>query len=328
MSEARSSLPMVSILIPVYNRESLIAESLQSALNQTFTDIEIIVVDNASSDGTWKICQSFAAKDDRIRLFRNDTNIGPVRNWLRCISEARGEFGKILFSDDLMFPEFLEHTIPYLQDKEVAFVSTAAIIGESPDRGIVSYMPPNEVPRLSVNKYIDLLIKMRTPYSPGAGLFRMRDIREHLLISIPTKKYYDFSKNGAGPDVMLYALTSLKYKFVVMLPANDVFFRAHPGSITICNNNDEVVDGYHAALAWFFKTKLNGNQWARHIARSWFFDLMNTGRWKSLRGYCIAYEGDGKLIEIIQISWYVMFELVEYAFQKMNRALRGCKITA
>ena len=80
--------PKVSILIPVFNRKSYISDCIQSALDQTISSIEIIIVDNASNDGTWEICQEYANRDQRIRIFRNDTNIGPVRNWKKCLDPA------------------------------------------------------------------------------------------------------------------------------------------------------------------------------------------------------------------------------------------------
>ena len=124
--------PQVSILIPVFNREKLIAECIQSALHQTFTDFEIVVVDNQSSDGTWEVCTKFAELDNRVRIFRNDVNVGPVLNWQRCINEARGVFGKILFSDDLMVEEYLEKTLPFMMNDEVGFVISAVSLGENP----------------------------------------------------------------------------------------------------------------------------------------------------------------------------------------------------
>ena len=85
MADLQTFSPRVSILIPVYNREALIGECIQSALFQTFTDFEVIIVDNASTDNTWGICQRFAEQDKRVRVFRNEKNIGPVRNWRRCV---------------------------------------------------------------------------------------------------------------------------------------------------------------------------------------------------------------------------------------------------
>lgn len=119
----------VSILIPVYNREKLIAETIESALAQAYENFEIIIVDNASTDKTWEILEHYSNQDWRVKIFRNETNIGPVRNWMRCVDEATGFYGKILWSDDLIAPTFLEKTIPFLEtNKEVGFVYTGTEI--------------------------------------------------------------------------------------------------------------------------------------------------------------------------------------------------------
>lgn len=295
---------LVSILIPVYNRETILSQTIDSALSQTYSNIEVIVVDNCSTDGTWDVIQEYARKDNRIKAFRNDTNIGPVRNWLRCVSEAQGEYGKILFSDDLMFPLYLEHTLPYLEDAEIGFVSTAALIGETPDDGVVFYATPIESEQISSKRYFNLLIPnkyFQIPYSPGAAIFRMSDIRANLRISIPTKIPRDFTKNGAGPDVLLFALTALNYKAVVMISHAEVFFRAHQGSFTTLDSGNEVTEGYHAAIAWFCKNKLTKRHWARYVARSWLTDMKRTRTLISPSKYSCRHEGDGSAFETITI---------------------------
>ncbi|WP_333873899.1 glycosyltransferase family 2 protein [Methylobacter sp.] len=304
MTQIQAYIPKVSILIPVYNRKDYIAECIQSALNQTFMDFEVVVVDNDSEDGTWEICRQFAATDHRVRIFQNDTNIGPVRNWLVCVEKAQGEFGKILFSDDLMFPKFLEHTLPYLEDPEIGFVSTAALIGESPDNAVVFYAAPTELQKISSKRYFNLLIprkQSQIPYSPGAALFRMADIRANLRVEIPTKIPRDFSKNGAGPDVLLFTLTALSYKTVMMISQAEVFFRSHPGSFATLDTGNEVTEGYRAAIAWFCKTQLTERHWASYVARIWLADINKTRAVILPSKYLCRYEGTGFLSETISV---------------------------
>jgi len=294
--------PNVSILIPVYNRENFIAACIESALSQTFSNIEVIVVDNASTDRTWDVCKHYAAIDSRVRIFRNDENVGPVRNWLRCAAEARGAYGKMLFSDDLMFPHFLEKTLPYLEDADVAFVSTSALLGETPATGVVLYNNmPRGAQRVSSEQYFNFLIpnkRFQIPYSPGAAIFRMADIRANLRISIQTKNIHDFTKNGAGPDVLLFALTTLNYKNVVMLSQTEVFFRVHQGSFTILDSGNEVTQGYRIAIAWFCKNKLSKRHWARYVARAWLSDMKKTRSLISPNKYAASYEGEGTAGEV------------------------------
>jgi glycosyltransferase involved in cell wall biosynthesis len=69
------SIPKVSVLMPNYNCERYIAESIESILDQSFTDFEFIIIDDASTDGSWEIIQKYAVKDARIISIRNDENI-------------------------------------------------------------------------------------------------------------------------------------------------------------------------------------------------------------------------------------------------------------
>ncbi|OQW71743.1 MAG: glycosyl transferase family 2 [Proteobacteria bacterium ST_bin11] len=294
-------MPKISILIPVYNRKKFIADCIQSALNQTISDFEVVVVDNASDDGTWEVCQQFAEKDRRVRVFQNDTNIGPVKNWLVCVEKARGEYGKILFSDDLIFPQFLEHTIPFIENPEVGFVSTGVIIGASPENGSIYFSSFGDESFISSPQYFQLLLNASVPFSPGAAVFRMKDIRKNLQVSFPTRIPRDFTLNGAGPDVLLFALTAIAYKSVVMLPSVDAFFRSHPESISILNNDNEVENGYRAALAWFFAKKLSGKYWRKYAARSWLSKTLKTRKISSLVQHCVYYEGRGTIIEALMV---------------------------
>ena len=305
--------PTTSILIPVYNREKYIGESIESALHQTIADIEIVIVDNASTDSTWDICKHYSTIDSRVKIFRNDENLGPVRNWLRCISESKGEYGKILFSDDLMFPHFLEHTVPFLKDPDVAFVSTAVLFGKTEYEGVPHFCDfGDEI--FSCEQYFEKMIDENTPRSPGSALFRMSDIRANLRSSFPTKIQHDFSKNGAGPDVLLFALTALDYKNVALIPNVDALFRIHSDSFTISNSNDEVSQNYNAAIAWFCRTKLSNTLWARHIARVWLSAVRKKGSFISPYRLCAMYEGVGVNGELL----IILFQLYSLIFSGMK----------
>jgi glycosyltransferase involved in cell wall biosynthesis len=121
--------PLVSILIPVYNREHPVVETIESAIHQTYTNIEIIIVDNCSTDNTWSVLQDFSRKDDRIKIFQNPENVGPVRNWKRCIDESSGEYAKILFSDDLISKDFLEEAMNVFEDVAAFVISPIQLFG-------------------------------------------------------------------------------------------------------------------------------------------------------------------------------------------------------
>ena len=244
--------PLVTILIPVYNRESIIAETIQSALDQTYKNIEVVIVDNASTDNTWQIIQSFAEKDSRIRAFRNETNLGPVRNWLRCVDEATGEYGKILWSDDLIAHDFIEKTLP-LFNESVGFVYSGANIftGVNPLEAKSSYLLP-KTGHYSSSMYIKKAIFDKgMPVSPGCAIFRMSDIRKNLRLQVPNKVNSDFSMHAIGNDLLLFLLTANEYKYFGHVSEPLSFFRAHDGSISVLSSNGKLPLHYGLARAYF-----------------------------------------------------------------------------
>ncbi len=95
--------PKVSILIPTYNNAHFLDDSISSALNQTFKDFELIIVDNASTDNTKEVVEKYLA-DARVTYRCNETNIGLVGNLNRCLEYASGEYIKFLLADDKFHP--------------------------------------------------------------------------------------------------------------------------------------------------------------------------------------------------------------------------------
>ena len=104
--------PRVSVCIPAYNAERYIGEAVRSVLDQTFADFELIVRDDASTDATRERLAAFA--DPRLRVSANPVNLGAEGNWNAVVGEARGEFVKILCSDDLLRPDCLRRQVEAL----------------------------------------------------------------------------------------------------------------------------------------------------------------------------------------------------------------------
>lgn len=102
------SIPKVSIGMPVYNGEPFIREALDSLLSQTFADFELIISDNASTDGTDIICREYATKDSRIRYVRQEENRGATANFKFVLDESVGEYFMWAAADDKLQPFFIE----------------------------------------------------------------------------------------------------------------------------------------------------------------------------------------------------------------------------
>lgn len=107
--------PRVTVGIPVYNGAKYLGQAIESVLAQTFTDFELIICDNASTDATAAIALEYAARDARVRYTRNRENIGAQRNFNRVFELSTGEYFKWMAADDLIKPEFLKNCVAALE---------------------------------------------------------------------------------------------------------------------------------------------------------------------------------------------------------------------
>lgn len=106
--------PRVSLGMPLYNAERYLREAFDSLLDQDFEDFEIVVCDNASTDSTWDICEQYAARDSRIRLYRNTENRGAAYNYNWTVELARGSLFKWVAYDDVCAPRLLGRCVAAL----------------------------------------------------------------------------------------------------------------------------------------------------------------------------------------------------------------------
>jgi glycosyltransferase involved in cell wall biosynthesis len=109
---------LVSIGLPVYNGEKFVAEAIQCVLNQTYSNWELIICDNHSSDRTVAICRQFADQDSRIRLYQNARNMGASFNYNEVFRLSRGQYFKWIAHDDLFAGQFIERCVQELEKNE------------------------------------------------------------------------------------------------------------------------------------------------------------------------------------------------------------------
>jgi glycosyltransferase involved in cell wall biosynthesis len=149
--------PRVSIGLPVYNGERYLPAALDSILAQSFRDFELIICDNASTDGTEAICRRYAAQDGRIRYERHPRNLGAQYNLNRVVQLATGECFKWASHSDILTPDFLERCIAVLDRHPAAvlcFTRQMRIdaednhIGQEPDDMYFCAPTPHERLRL------------------------------------------------------------------------------------------------------------------------------------------------------------------------------------
>lgn len=260
---------LVSILIPVFQREKYIGNAIDSALSQTYSNIEVIVVDNASSDTTWDICNEYAKKDSRVKIFRNNFNLGPVGNWKKCIEYARGYYAKILWSDDVIEPEYIKKTLELMGD-DVGLVFTSVIVAPvftKEKRPFYQYGATGLYPTI---KFIDdLIFNRNVPVSPGCAIFRLHDLKCNLVLEIDSPTFSDFGEHGAGPDLLLYLMTASQYQYIGYVDEPLCFFREHNNSISLSMKSVDLMDRYQQARIWYVLKFLSNETLAKLVAKTW-----------------------------------------------------------
>ena len=114
----------VSIIIPVYNAEKFIGETIESVISQTYTNWEILILNDMSTDRSYEIIQEYAQKDGRIKVINSEKNIGVVEGRNRLINEADGEYIAFLDADDYWKEDKLEKQIEFMKNKDIAISCT------------------------------------------------------------------------------------------------------------------------------------------------------------------------------------------------------------
>lgn len=118
------SHPLISVCIPVYNGKKYIIETINSILKQNYSNIEILIQDNASTDGTWSLLELMAREKPQLFIARNEKNYGMASNWNLAINRAKGDYIMLLSADDLLEKGFFDKCIAVFQEQNVDAVTT------------------------------------------------------------------------------------------------------------------------------------------------------------------------------------------------------------
>ncbi|MFN3649856.1 MAG: glycosyltransferase family 2 protein [Armatimonadota bacterium] len=235
-----SAAPLVSICIPTYNGAPWIEGALRSALAQEYAPLEVVVVDDASTDATLEVVGRF--DDPRLRVERNPRNVGLVRNWNRAVGHARGELVKLLFQDDLLHPR----CVPEM----------AAVIREHPSVGMVFsrrevLLDEPDDPRSQAWKreygVLDTQFERLGRINRGRDLFeqylrrrfRVNMVGEPTCVLVRSEVFRRLGRFNArlhqGCDFEMW-IRIMAYYDVGFLEQELASFRYHPGSTTSANH--------------------------------------------------------------------------------------------
>lgn len=113
--------PLVSVCIPAYNNAAYITETVHSVLKQTYRNLELVICDDKSKDNTVEVIEKI--KDDRIKLYKNEKNLGMSGNWNNCLKKCSGEFIKLICADDMLAEDCLEKEVRALKENPTAVLA-------------------------------------------------------------------------------------------------------------------------------------------------------------------------------------------------------------
>lgn len=163
--------PLVSIAIITYNRKDLLKKTLDSVINQTYKNLEIIIADNHSEDGTEELCREYAAKDSRIKYFRHDKNIGMTANSNFTTSKVTGKYWIGVCDDDWLELDYIEKCVDFLEkNPEYSIVFSLTQLYDI-ENNLISTSKVNKLDYNDHNKRIKKYIRVNID-SLYVGLFR------------------------------------------------------------------------------------------------------------------------------------------------------------
>lgn len=196
----RGSRALVSIALPVYNGERFVGDAIESILSQDFTDFELVISDNASTDATSEICRRFVERDPRVCYVRNAQNIGIAANFTQSFGLVSGRYFKWMAADDMLAPGFVRACVQTLEsDPSIVLVtSKPTLVGED-GRTPLEY---DAMRGVFVGSYVGLPIESAEPYMSERPSKRFRGV----LMSMPGRAINNFAYGLMRSEFVLQTL--------------------------------------------------------------------------------------------------------------------------
>ena len=231
--ELERATPLVSVLLPVYNGERFLGEAIDSMLAQTFTDFELIIVNDGSTDGTARIISEYAARDGRILPLRHASNRGQASALNSGLAEARGDCIAGMDADDISLPERLGKQADYLQaHPDIGAIGIGGRIVDADLRKLDSQTYPQDHAQIVLNLFLGMKSFL------GAGAM----VRRKLLLAVG-----GYDPSALVRDWELWSRLASTTRFANM-PGELYLYRQHDASMT-ATLNPQLTENWHAIQA-------------------------------------------------------------------------------
>src|SRR5262249_32827538 len=251
------SHPKISVCLPVFNGEPFLRAAIESVLNQTYENFELLISDDCSQDGSPELLSEFSRLDKRIKVWRNEINQGLFANYNACIRRASGALLKFFAQDDLLHERMLEEVAEvFALRPDVVLVSTGKVLIDADGKDISSSQC---APRTPVEHF-----EGQTSLA-GPDVIRHCVMLPENMIGEPTSVTIRSICSDEGFDQSFYHLGDLEYWLRVLLQGNYVYlpqrlcsFRQHAKARTVTNTQNLLFIPDISRLAKEFSWLLDG----------------------------------------------------------------------
>lgn len=202
------TLKKVSVIMSTYNSELEVSEAIESILTQSYKNIEFLIIDDCSTDNTFKILQEYSINNEKIKIFRNKSNIGLTRSLNLLISKADGDIIARQDDDDTSHPNRIKSQVEKIEKGDLDFCSTRAY--KKPNKG--------KIPGFSYYLPVKILLKFKNPFIHGSLVFKKEILKsvggydESFYYSQDLKLIIDLIEKGCKYKILNKFLYNLNTK--------------------------------------------------------------------------------------------------------------------
>lgn len=235
MTEEGQTLPVVSIIVPVYNVKSYVGECVESLCRQTYTNLEILLVDDGSTDGSGEVCDEYAGRDERIRVIHQaNRGLSGARNM--GLDDARGEYIAFVDSDDLVSPNYVETLYELLMKYEADIAACAYA------KGTTEQLTDIREKVLSLDNVREICMPSVKLLKQWHGKYKQQEtVAWNKLYCREVwngRKKIRFPEGRNHEDVLISHLVVQGAKTIVLTTEILYFYRIRKGSITLQTEYD------------------------------------------------------------------------------------------
>lgn len=235
MTEEGQTLPVVSIIVPVYNVKSYVGECVESLCRQTYTNLEILLVDDGSTDGSGEVCDEYAGRDERIRVIHQaNRGLSGARNM--GLDDARGEYIAFVDSDDLVSTNYVETLYELLMKYEADIAACAYV------KGTTEQLTEIREKVLSLDNVKEICMPSVKLLKQWHGKYKQQEtVAWNKLYCREVwngRKKIRFPESRNHEDVLISHLVVQGAKTIVLTTEILYFYRIRKGSITLQTEYD------------------------------------------------------------------------------------------